>query len=119
MTPPVNRKRREKPPQGLYMRAVRKDVKATVETVEEALELPMAETGLPVRMVNMLEGVHILLVKDLIERKVDDLLAIMNFGDKTLKVITQMLEKLKVPIPEEWLDYIEAAAKSSRKRPPK
>ncbi len=58
----------------------------------EKLEMSMAEIGLSVRTINCLEERGIFMVNDLLHRTRDDLLAISNFGEKTLEEVYQALE---------------------------
>ncbi len=69
-----------------------------VETFPPALrsrlEVPVAELGLPVRVVNYLEHAGILLVYDLLAHRPQELLAIPNFAQKTLEQVYRALEPL-------------------------
>ncbi len=58
------------------------------------LEIPVAELGLPVRVVNYLEHAGILLVYDLLAHRPQELLAIPNFARKTLEQVYRALEPL-------------------------
>jgi DNA-directed RNA polymerase subunit alpha len=51
-----------------------------------------AEIGLSVRTTNCLEERGIFTVRDLLERRPRDLLAISNFGEKTLEEVYKALE---------------------------
>ena len=61
-------------------------------SMEERLELSTAEIGLTVRTTNCLEERGIFTVRDLLNCTRDDLLAISNFGEKTLEEVYKALE---------------------------
>ena len=58
----------------------------------EKLEMSTAEIGLSVRTTNCLEERGIFTVNDLLHCTCDDLLAISNFGEKTLEEVYKALE---------------------------
>ena len=58
----------------------------------EKLEMSTAEIGLSVRTTNCLEERGIFTVNDLLHSTRDDLLAISNFGEKTLEEVYNALE---------------------------
>jgi DNA-directed RNA polymerase subunit alpha len=60
----------------------------------ERLNLSIAEMGLSVRTTNCLEETGILTVRDLLHSTPKRLLAISNFGEKTLDEVYASLEKL-------------------------
>lgn len=60
----------------------------------ERLNLSIAEMGLSVRTTNCLEETGILTVRDLLNSTPKKLLAISNFGEKTLDEVYASLEKL-------------------------
>lgn len=60
--------------------------------LEEKLEMSTAEIGLSVRTTNCLEERGIFTVHDLLNCTRDDLLAISNFGEKTLEEVYRALE---------------------------
>ncbi len=60
--------------------------------VAAKLELSTAEIGLTVRTTNCLEERGIFTVDDLLHCTRDDLLAISNFGEKTLEEVYKALE---------------------------
>ena len=62
------------------------------QDLEEKLEMSIAEIGLSVRTTNCLEDHGILTVRDLLQRRPKDLLAIPNFGEKTLEEVYKALE---------------------------
>ncbi len=49
--------------------------------------------GLPVRTANHLEGIEVFTVADLLAKAPEDLLAIPNFGDKTLREVYNRLHE--------------------------
>ncbi len=60
----------------------------------ERLNLSIAEMGLSVRTTNCLEETGILTVRDLLNATPRRLLAISNFGEKTLDEVYQALEAM-------------------------
>jgi DNA-directed RNA polymerase subunit alpha len=60
--------------------------------LKERLEMSTAEIGLSVRTTNCLEERGIFTVNDLLHSTRDDLLAISNFGEKTLDEVYKALE---------------------------
>ena len=61
---------------------------------KEKLEMSTAEIGLSVRTTNCLEERGIFTVGDLLNCTRDDLLAISNFGEKTLEEVYKALEEV-------------------------
>lgn len=64
------------------------------QDLEEKLDMSIAEIGLSVRTTNCLEDHGILRVRDLLYQRPKDLLAIANFGEKTLEEVYKALEAL-------------------------
>ena len=62
--------------------------------MKERLELSAAEIGLTVRTTNCLEERGIFTVRDLLNCTREDLLAISNFGEKTLEEVYLALENI-------------------------
>ena len=62
--------------------------------MRERLEMSTAEIGLSVRTTNCLEERGIFTVNDLLHCTPADLLAISNFGEKTLEEVYASLEKI-------------------------
>ena len=62
--------------------------------MKERLEMSTAEIGLSVRTTNCLEERGIFTVNDLLQCTRDDLLAISNFGEKTLEEVYKALESI-------------------------
>ncbi|MBN2473417.1 MAG: DNA-directed RNA polymerase subunit alpha [Pirellulales bacterium] len=62
------------------------------QDMAEKLEMSTAEIGLSVRTTNCLEERGIFTVNDLLHCTRDDLLAISNFGEKTLEEVYKALE---------------------------
>ena len=60
--------------------------------LQERLEMSTAEIGLTVRTTNCLEERGIFTVRDLLNCTREDLLAISNFGEKTLEEVYLALE---------------------------
>ena len=62
--------------------------------MQERLDLSTAEIGLTVRTTNCLEERGIFTVRDLLNCTREDLLAISNFGEKTLEEVYLSLENI-------------------------
>lgn len=62
--------------------------------MQERLELSAAEIGLTVRTTNCLEERGIFTVRDLLNCTREELLAISNFGEKTLEEVYLALENI-------------------------
>jgi DNA-directed RNA polymerase subunit alpha len=62
------------------------------QDVAGKLEMSTAEIGLTVRTTNCLEERGIFTVSDLLQSSREDLLAISNFGEKTLEEVYKALE---------------------------
>ncbi len=67
-------------------------VEEETRSMAERLEMSTAEIGLSVRTTNCLEERGIFTVKDLLNCTRDDLLAISNFGEKTLEEVFKSLD---------------------------
>ena len=67
-------------------------VDTQAEDLKKKLEMSTAEIGLSVRTTNCLEERGIFTVHDLLHCTRDDLLAISNFGEKTLEEVYRALE---------------------------
>ena len=65
---------------------------SAAKDMAEKLEMSTAEIGLSVRTTNCLEERGIFTVNDLLHCTPDDLLAISNFGEKTLGEVYKALE---------------------------
>jgi DNA-directed RNA polymerase subunit alpha len=66
---------------------------STRPAAHDRLETPLAETDLHVRTVNCLEDESIFTVKDLLNCTPERLMEIPNFGEKTLQMVYDALEK--------------------------
>lgn len=66
---------------------------------QQAMEKPIAEIGLSVRIVNTLENLGVLLVKDLLAMTTDNLLEASNLGIETLRQIQQVVKTLGLKPP--------------------
>ncbi len=64
------------------------------QSLEERLQMSTAEIGLSVRTTNCLEERGIFTVEDLLNCTREDLLAISNFGEKTLEEVYKALESV-------------------------
>jgi DNA-directed RNA polymerase alpha subunit len=63
------------------------------------MQTPVAEMGLPVRIVNALEDRSIILVDSLLAQSYEDLMAIKNFGTKALAQVKAAIRRLGLPLP--------------------
>ncbi|MCA9023489.1 MAG: hypothetical protein KDA74_25245, partial [Planctomycetaceae bacterium] len=70
--------------------------------------------GMSVRTINCLEERRIRTIGDLAQKKQSELMAIGNFGDKTLKECIECLDRLEVPHPE-W-KVVKRKRRRSRKK---
>jgi DNA-directed RNA polymerase subunit alpha len=68
-------------------------VEEQTKTQQQRLDMSTAEIGLTVRTTNCLEERGIFTVRDLLNCSRDDLLAISNFGEKTLEEVYIALEE--------------------------
>jgi DNA-directed RNA polymerase subunit alpha len=64
------------------------------QSLKKRLDMSTAEIGLTVRTTNCLEERGIFTVEDLLNCTRDDLLAISNFGEKTLEEVYKALESV-------------------------
>ena len=92
---PSKRKTR-KPPENEWLQFMSTSEKEALRQ-KEWLDTSLADTGLPVRVVNCLEEAGILTVEDLTKQTADALLRITNFGEQTLGQCTRLLAKLNLP----------------------
>jgi len=69
-------------------------VEEQTDSLQQRLEMSTAEIGLSVRTTNCLEERGIFTVEDLLNCTPDDLLAISNFGEKTLEEVYKALESV-------------------------
>jgi len=79
----------------------------------EKLDMSTAEIGLSVRTTNCLEERGIFTVRELLHCTRDDLLAISNFGEKTLEEVYKALEGIGFFRPSRQPDSV-TAPKSPR-----
>lgn len=61
---------------------------------EAKLGMSLAELNLSVRAMNCLESENIHTVRDLVQKSQDQLLEVRNFGDTTLKEVTEKLTSM-------------------------
>jgi DNA-directed RNA polymerase subunit alpha len=64
----------------------------SAQVMESKLDMSTAEIGLTVRTTNCLEERGIFTVRDLLSCRPEELLAISNFGEKTLEEVYKALE---------------------------
>jgi|LSQX01.1.fsa_nt_gb DNA-directed RNA polymerase subunit alpha len=75
--------------------------KRVKRTLEETLEMSLAETSLSLRTQNSLEEGNIWTVGDLLQHSRSQLLEIPNVGPKTIQDIYQALELIGLKKPEQ------------------
>lgn len=80
------------------------------KNLREKLDMSTAEIGLSVRTTNCLEERGIFTVRDLLSKQPKELLAISNFGEKTLEEVYRALEGIGFYRP--WRRPPEKAARS-------
>lgn len=81
-----------------------------------ALELPMAETSAPVRVVNALETVGVFSVRDVLRYEASQLLGLSNFGAKTLSVVRDAIVALGLEAPASWAEALGPPPPKPKKR---
>ncbi len=67
-------------------------IDTSAKDLQDKLEMSTAEIGLSVRTTNCLEEKGIFTVEDLLNSRREELLAISNFGEKTLEEVYLALE---------------------------
>jgi len=91
-----SKRRTRKPPENEWLRFMSDSEKEAMRQ-KEWLGAALADTGLPVRVVNCLEEAGILTVGDLSGQTPEILLKITNFGEQTLLQCQRLLLKLELP----------------------
>lgn len=76
------------------------DMEKAVYRRKAALRTPIAEMGLSVRIINTLEDNNILLCCDLVAQTYENLMAMKNFGDKTLSEVRKAITDLGLQAPD-------------------
>lgn len=69
--------------------------------LEQKLSAPVAELGLPVRVVNMLEAHDIIFVRQLVGQTYETLSSVRNLGQRTIAEIGAALRRFGVS-PPDW-----------------
>jgi len=108
--PPENRRRRKREVRDPTLHMT--EAERRTHLTRERLRTPIAEMGLPVRIVNALEDEGMLLAEDILKRKRDQITGIRNFGEKTLREIVAAVQQLGLEPPPDWL-----TAKRKEKKP--
>jgi DNA-directed RNA polymerase alpha subunit len=75
---------------------VSRSIKSSTRTDREKLDLPLSKIGIPVRIVNALNGEGVEIVEDLLYRTKEELLEIENFGEKSLAVVLRAIRNLNL-----------------------
>lgn len=98
--PPENRRRRR--PRGaagpVMTGWTAEDKRAHRE--KELLATPIAELGLPVRVVNTLEDNNILLFGQLLAKTYEQLMKMANFGETTLAEVRRLARETGLAVPQ-------------------
>ncbi len=102
--PPHNRRRRRRAEDDGLAGLSEADRQA--ELVRRKGALSLAEAGLTVRTVNALENNNLLTLNDVLEQEGEDLLAIENFGGKTLKELYDVVVMQGLTPPRSWALYL-------------
>ena len=88
-----------------------------IEDMHSNLELPLAEAGLPVRIVNTMENNGVFLVKDLLEESTETLVSMANIGAKTIREISDCIRKLGLEPPWKYTPKKPAYTKNHKRKP--
>lgn len=64
------------------------------------IDFALAETSLPLRIINALEDIEVIMVKDLLKMSKSELLEIKNFGKTALRQVHASLRELDLKM--EW-----------------
>ena len=106
MFPSRRRRRRPRGEIDPAVMATWTDKQRKQEEMHQALELSLAEAGLPVRVVNTMENNGVLQVKDLLEEDGKDLVEMRNLGEKTVREIIKCIHKLGLETPASWAEAL-------------
>jgi DNA-directed RNA polymerase alpha subunit len=94
--PPENRRRRN--PETFA--AAQRDAS---EILAERMQLPLAESGIEVRIVNGLEKEGITDVATLLKQPRERILSFDNLGEKTMSELIAAVKALDLPVPAGWI----------------
>lgn len=98
--PPENRRRRQTAVQPNLSHWSEAD-RLEYET-QRKLDTPVAEMKLSVRVINTLEEYSVILCRDLMAQTYTSLMAMKNFGDKTLTEVQAAVRAMGLP-PPPWI----------------
>jgi len=96
--PPENRKRRQPKKTGPDTSTWSEADKAAYAK-KKALETPIAEMALQVRVINTLEDNGVIMCSDLMKQTYEVLMGMKNFGDKTLTEVRDAIKALGLDPP--------------------
>lgn len=96
--PPENRKRRSKRKRVLDTSTWTEE-QINAKELKERLNTPIAEMNLSVRVINALEEGDVILASDLMIQTYESLMAMKNFGEKTLTEVQEALKQLGITPP--------------------
>ena len=83
--------------------APKTEIEKEFEAYVAARRLPIAETSLPIRIVNALEDEGIILVNEIMPLTREQLLNFKNFAEKTMTELVKAVKKLGLKPPDNWL----------------
>lgn len=89
----------------------------TAHLEQQALQTPIAEMGLPIRIVNALEEDDMILCAHIMIRDRESLLRVSNFGESTLKEVVAAVKRLGLRPHASWAQKKPAARKPARPKP--
>jgi DNA-directed RNA polymerase alpha subunit len=92
---PGKRKKRN-PPDPYWVKFITPEEKEK-KRIERWQSVAIADSGLPVRVANIMEKHGILTVGDLLQHTLEDLQQIANLGDITIRRCGLLLDKLDLP----------------------
>ncbi len=68
----------------------------------DPMTTPVAEMALSVRVINTLEEYDVIIAGDLLAKTYAELMAMKNFGDKTMADVRKAVAAVPLPVPAHW-----------------
>jgi hypothetical protein len=99
---PENRRRRQPPRQRELDTSMWTEEERATHLQKVLLKTPLAEMDLPVRVINTLEENNVIWAEHLMTQTYESLMAMKNFGDKTLEEVKEAMRKLGLK-PPAWV----------------
>ena len=96
--PAVRKKRQKAAPVDPFF--IEDDEQREAREREEQLDNSLADLNLDLRTVNILEGIGVLTLRDLVEKSKEELLSVKNLGSQTLKECRTKLDTLGIKHPD-------------------